>query len=217
VSEGVSGRAGFEVRLESVVGRYGEKDVVGPLTVRFEGPGLYWILGPNGSGKSTLLRMMAGLKRPGGGRVRWVRAGEDLRAERLRSLSGLAAPEIQLYRDLSVRENLEFLARLRGNGARAGVSVALERAGIVTLADAQPMSLSSGQRQRARLAAAWLGDPELLLLDEPSSNLDAEARDWLYAEVRERARDTLVVVTTNQRQEPAAGEPRLDLGEIGRR
>ncbi|HEV8481768.1 MAG TPA: ABC transporter ATP-binding protein [Candidatus Eisenbacteria bacterium] len=214
MSDGVPARAGFEVRLENVVGRYGEKDVVGPLTVRFAGPGLYWILGPNGSGKSTLLRMMAGLKRPGAGRVRWLRGGEDLRADRLRHVSGIAAPEIQLYRDLSLRENLEFLARLRGNGARAGVRVALERAGMEGLADAQPMSLSSGQRQRARLAAAWLGDPELLLLDEPSTNLDAEARDWLYAEVRARARDTLCVVTTNQRQEPAASEPRLDLGAL---
>jgi ABC-type multidrug transport system ATPase subunit len=206
----------FEIRLESLVGRYGEREVVGPLTVRFEGPGLYWILGPNGSGKSTLLRMMAGLKRPGSGRVRWLLDGADVRAERLRSVSGLAAPEIQLYRDLTVRENLEFLGRLRGNGAKDGVRGALAGAGIERLADERPMSLSSGQRQRARLAAAWLGDPELLLLDEPSTNLDAEARDWLYGEVRERARHTLCLVTTNQRQEPAAGEPRLDLGALAR-
>lgn len=204
----------FEIRLESVVGRYGEREVVGPLTVRFEGPGLYWILGPNGSGKSTLLRMMAGLKRPGSGRVRWVLDGSDLRADRLRTVSGIAAPEIQLYRDLTVRENLEFLGRLRGNGARSGVDTALATAGIEGLQREKPMSLSSGQRQRARLAAAWLGDPELLLLDEPSSNLDQEARDWLYAEVRKRSRTALCIVTTNQRQEPADGEPRLDLGAL---
>lgn len=204
----------FEIRLESLVGRYGEREVVGPLTVRFEGPGLFWILGPNGSGKSTLLRMMAGLKRPGSGRVRWLKDGAEVRADRLRTLSGLAAPEIQLYRDLTVRENLEFLGRLRGNGARGGVDAALATAGIEPLQKERPMSLSSGQRQRARLAAAWLGDPELLLLDEPSSNLDAEARDWLYAEVRRRAEGALCIVTTNQRQEPAGEEPRLDLGAL---
>ena len=204
----------FELRLESLVGRYGEREVVGPLTVRFEGPGLFWILGPNGSGKSTLLRMMAGLKRPGSGQVRWFKDGTELRADRLRTLSGLAAPEIQLYRDLTVRENLEFLGRLRGNGARGGVDTALATAGIEPLQKERPMSLSSGQRQRARLAAAWLGDPELLLLDEPSSNLDAEARDWLYTEVRRRAQAALCIVTTNQRQEPAPGEPRLDLGAL---
>src|SRR5262249_13755676 len=144
----------FEIRLESVVGRYGERDVVGPMTVRFEGPGLYWILGPNGSGKSTLLRMMAGLKRPGAGRVRWLRNGAEIAAAELRTLSGIAAPEIQLYRDLTVQENLEFLARLRGNGARNGVAEALQSAGIEPLARERPMSLSSGQRQRARIAAA---------------------------------------------------------------
>ena len=204
----------FEIRLESVVGRYGERDVVGPLTVRFEGPGLYWILGPNGSGKSTLLRMIAGLKRPGSGRLRWLCQGREVAAARLRSLSGLAAPEIQLYRDLTVRENLEFLARLRANGTKEGVREALASAGIEHLAKERPMSLSSGQRQRARLAAAWLGHPELLLLDEPSSNLDAEARDWLYDEVRQRALGSLCLVTTNQRGEPADGEPRLDLGAL---
>jgi ABC-2 type transport system ATP-binding protein len=204
----------FAIRLESLVGRYGERDVVGPLTVRFEGPGLYWILGPNGSGKSTLLRMMAGLKRPGDGRVRWLKDGGEIRTADLRTLSGIAAPEIQLYRDLTVRENLQFLSRLRGNGARGAVSEALASAGIEHLAGQRPMSLSSGQRQRARLAAAWLGHPELLLLDEPSSNLDAEAREWLYAEVRNRAEHSLCLVTTNQRQEPADGEPRLDLGAL---
>ena len=208
--------SGFSVALEDLVGRYGTRDVVGPLTARFDGPGLFWILGPNGSGKSTLLRMIAGLKRPGAGRVRWFLRGAEIASDRLRLLSGLAAPEIQLYRDLSVRENLEFLGRLRGDGSRTSTQQALERSGITHLEDERPMSLSSGQRQRARLAAAWLGDPELCLLDEPSTTLDAEARAWLWREVRERARRALCVVTTNQGEEPEPGEPRLELALVAR-
>lgn len=201
--------AAFSIEIESAVGRYGARDVVGPVTARLEGPGLYWIVGPNGSGKSTLLRILAGLKRVGSGRVRWTQGGAEMPSASLRAHSGIAAPEIQLYRDLSVRENLEFLARLRGRGdARA----ALASCGLEGLEGAGPMSLSSGQRQRARLAAAWLGDPEIVLLDEPSTNLDAEARAWVWREVRERASRTLCVVTTNQRDELLADEARLDLG-----
>ena len=204
-----AGDPSFAIEIESAVGRYGARDVVGPVTARLEGPGLYWIVGPNGSGKSTLLRMLAGLKRAGAGRVRWTRGADDLPASALRGCSGIAAPEIQLYRDLSVRENLAFLARLRGRG---DAERTLSSCGLGALADARPMSLSSGQRQRARLAAAWLGDPEIVLLDEPSTNLDAEGRAWLWREVRARAASTLLVATTNQREELAEGEPRLDLG-----
>ena len=210
---GSAAPAAFSVELESAVGCYGTRDVVGPVSARLEGPGLYWIVGPNGSGKSTLLRMIAGLKRPGAGRVRWQHGGDEVPSAALRGRSGLAAPEIQLYRDLTVRENLEFLGRLRGRGdARQAAHQALERCGIEHLTSTRPMALSSGQRQRVRLAAAWLGDPDLVLLDEPSTNLDAEARAWLWTEVRERSSRALCVVTTNQREELAQSEPRLDLG-----
>jgi ABC-type multidrug transport system ATPase subunit len=201
--------SGYSIEMESAVGRYGARDVVGPVTARLEGPGLYWIVGPNGSGKSTLLRLLAGLKRAGAGRVRWTRDGAELASSALRFHSGISAPEIQLYRDLSVRENLEFLARLRGRGDARHT---LARCGLEALAGERPMSLSSGQRLRARLGAAWLGDPEIVLLDEPSTNLDDEARSWLWREVRERASRSLCVATTNQREELLPGEPRIDLG-----
>jgi ABC-type multidrug transport system ATPase subunit len=200
------------VHLEGVVARYGLRKAVGPVNAVLEGPGLYWIVGPNGSGKSTLLRTLAGLKRPSEGRVRWTAGGGALARGDLRRLAGLAAPEIQLYEDLSVRENLEFLGRLRGVADPAGAARGgLEQAGLEARGDERPHAFSSGLRQRIRLTAAWLAGPRLLLLDEPSSNLDEPGRDWLWAQVRERARRALCVVATNLLQEMGPAEPRLDL------
>jgi ABC-2 type transport system ATP-binding protein len=201
------------VHLESVVGRYGGRKAVGPVSAVLEGPGLFWVIGPNGSGKSTLLRAIAGLKRPSEGRVRWRAGAVELRRGDLRVLGGLAAPEIQLYEDLSARENLEFLARLRGVADAAGAAArGLEEAGLTARAHERPHAFSSGLRQRLRLTAAWVAEPRLLLLDEPSSNLDGPARAWLWERVRERARRALCVVATNHLDELAAGEPRIDLG-----
>ena len=201
------------VHLEGVVGRYGGRKAVGPVSAALEGPGLYWIIGPNGSGKSTLLRTLAGLKRPAEGSVRWSAGGRALGRGDLRARAGLAAPEIQLYEDLSARENLEFLARLRGVADAAGAAArGLEEAGLAARAHERPHAFSSGLRQRLRLTAAWIAEPGLLLLDEPSSNLDEAGRAWLWQRVRERARRALCVVATNHLDELAAAEPRLDLG-----
>jgi ABC-type multidrug transport system ATPase subunit len=215
----MSGRTGgaadglCAVHLEGVVARYGGRKAVGPVSAALEGPGLFWIIGPNGSGKSTLLRTIAGLKRPSEGRVRWTAGAAELRRGDLRALGGLAAPEIQLYEDLSVRENLEFLARLRGVADPAGAAGrGLEEAGLAARAHERPHAFSSGLRQRIRLTAAWIAEPQLLMLDEPSSNLDESGRAWLWGRVRERARRSLCVVATNHLDELAADEPRLDLG-----
>ncbi len=202
----------WTVQLGSVVARYGTRKAVGPVSAVLEGPGLYWIVGPNGSGKSTLLRTLAGLKRPAEGSVRWAADAVPLGRADLRRWAGLAAPEIQLYEDLSARENLEFLGRLRGLARPAEAAQSgLEEAGLAARGHERPHAFSSGLRQRLRLVASWLAEPRLLLLDEPSSNLDAAGRTWLWERVRERARRALCVVATNQLSELGADEPRLDL------
>lgn len=204
---------GFSVTLESAIARYGNRHGVGPVSARLEGPGLYWIVGPNGSGKSTLLRMVAGLRRPSAGSVSWSAGGNDLPRETLRAARALSSPDVQLYEDLSSRENLEFVAKLRGARDPAGAAGrALADAGIADRADERPRALSSGLRQRLRLAATWVAEPSILLLDEPSSNLDEAGRTWLWQRVRARSASALCVVATNQLQEVGSEEPRLSLG-----
>ncbi|WP_324274982.1 ABC transporter ATP-binding protein [Blastococcus brunescens] len=150
------------------------------------------VLGPNGAGKSTLLRALAGLLTPDDGRVAvdgttWddVPAGTHLPAHR-RPL-GVVFQDALLFPHLSVGENVTFGLRTRGvrkAERRTAAAAWLDRVGLDGLGDRRPAQLSGGQAQRAALARALVGDPALLLLDEPLSALDARTRLVVRAELR---------------------------------
>jgi heme exporter protein A len=175
------------------------------------------VTGANGAGKSTLLRIVAGLLSPTGGGVELEVAGAIVRpADRPRSL-GYMAPDLHPWSELSARENLLSLARIRGvKHLAAGALDDLEGMGLPRkLHDAPAGTLSTGQRQRLKLAMALLGAPPLLLLDEPGSNLDAEGRA-VVARVIGRARGRgAVLLATNDPDEAALAERRLELPVLG--
>src|SRR3954447_927898 len=138
------------------------------------------VLGPNGAGKTTLLRVLATLLRPSGGEV-WV-LGCSLPDEawKLRGRIGYLGHEPLLYRDLSGRENLRFQARLHGverAAAEARIEQLLRAVGMERRAAERVPELSAGMRQRLSICRCVLHEPELLLLDEPDSNLDVEGRE----------------------------------------
>ncbi|MGY1623667.1 ABC transporter ATP-binding protein [Geodermatophilus sp. SYSU D00965] len=151
------------------------------------------VLGPNGAGKSTLLRVLAGLLRPDGGRVAvdgrdvWddVPAGVHVPAHERRL--GMVFQDHLLFPHLTVTDNVAFGLRTRGvrkAAARAAAGEWLARVGLEGLGDRRPGQLSGGQAQRAALARALVGDPAVLLLDEPLSALDARTRLTVRAELR---------------------------------
>ena len=156
------------------------------------------VAGPNGAGKTTLLRVLAGLMRPEAGEVR-VR-GRPVRGDGAagRRAIGFVSHQSLLYDDLTLTQNLTFAARLYGLAQPAAVArSALERAGLGGRADDPPRRLSRGLTQRAAVARALLHDPELLLLDEPFTALDAASADRLREELRTRlaAGMGMVIVT----------------------
>ncbi|MCZ2821561.1 ABC transporter ATP-binding protein [Modestobacter sp. VKM Ac-2977] len=153
------------------------------------------VLGPNGAGKSSLLRVLAGLLRPDGGRVQvddevWDSPDVHLPAHE-RSL-GMVFQDHLLFPHLSVTENVAFGPRTRGTprpAARAAAEDWLARVGLAGLGDRRPGQLSGGQAQRAALARALVGRPQLLLLDEPLSALDARTRLTVRAELHRHLGD----------------------------
>jgi heme exporter protein A len=153
------------------------------------------VVGPNGAGKTTLLRLLAGLMRPTAGEVRVM--GEPLTrgADRIRRAIGLLSHQSFLYDDLTLLENLAFAARLYGlERPRALAAAALEQAGLGGRVNELPRRLSRGLLQRAAIARALLHDPQVLLLDEPFTGLDAGAADRLRADLRTRLSQGLGVV-----------------------
>ncbi|SFP95335.1 molybdate transport system ATP-binding protein [Geodermatophilus dictyosporus] len=150
------------------------------------------VLGPNGAGKSTLLRVLAGLLPPDGGRVTvdgqpWDDVAARVRLPAHRRPLGMVFQDHLLFPHLSVLDNVAFGPRTRGASkaaARGAAAAWLERVGLADLGARRPGQLSGGQAQRAALARALVGDPALLLLDEPLSALDARTRLAVRAELR---------------------------------
>ena len=140
---------------------------------------IYGFLGPNGSGKSTTIRMLCGLLRPTAGSVTVLGHEMPRDAERLRRSLGYMTQKFSLWDDLTVRENLEFMARIFGLDharRRARIDAVSEEFNLRALLDQRAGTMSGGQRQRLALAGATLHEPELLLLDEPTSAVDPQSR-----------------------------------------
>ncbi|HEX9967697.1 MAG TPA: heme ABC exporter ATP-binding protein CcmA [Solirubrobacterales bacterium] len=176
------------------------------------------VLGPNGSGKTTLLRILATLLRPTGGQVRVLGAPLPAEAWKVRGRIGFLGHEPLLYRDLSGRENLRFQARLHGLGTEAAewrIAELLTAVGMKRRADQRVAELSAGMRQRLAIARCVLHEPELLLLDEPDSNLDAEGREAARRLIGPGEGRTRVIVTHDpERFETEADQVlRLGVGE----
>lgn len=169
---------GPAIEIDGLVRNFGERTVLRELSVQVPRGQTLAILGRNGAGKSTLLRILATLLRPHAGRV--VLLGEELprRAWAVRGRIGLLGHEPLLYRDLSGRENLMYHARLH-RVALTRVPEVLAAVGMERRGEDPVRSLSRGMVQRLAVARAILHEPEILLLDEPRSNLDPAAGELI--------------------------------------
>lgn len=178
------------LRLHKVSMAYGQRALFSEVSAEVAPGQCLVVSGANGIGKSTLLKIIAGLLRPEGGQVEF--AGQR----------GYAAPDVQLYGELTGAENLAFFARLRGLPS-ADSAERLKEVGLPVVRGRDFVSAySSGMRQRLKLAVSLLGDPPLLIWDEPTATLDSAGRalaDALLAESRAAGR--IVVAATNNADE----------------
>ena len=187
--------------------------VLKPIDLTIQAGELFFLLGPSGCGKSTLLRILAGLVEPDGGSIRFNgREITRLPAEKRRA--AMVFQNYALWPHLTVFENVAF--GLRAEGAdnakiRKEVADALELVQLADCAERKIPSLSGGQQQRVALARALAMRPDLLLLDEPLSNLDARLRDTMRREIRRIAkeRELTAIYVTHDRQEALSMADRL--------
>ena len=167
---------------------FGERKVVDNFDLKVPRGAIYGFLGPNGSGKTTTIRMVCGLLKPEAGQGRVL--GFDVLNEslKIKERVGYMTQKFSLYEDLSIRENLEFIARLYGLDRRAErVDRALEDLGLAERQAQLAGKLSGGWKQRLALAACMIHEPELLLLDEPTAGVDPKARRDFWDAIRRYA------------------------------
>ncbi|MFW6066797.1 MAG: heme ABC exporter ATP-binding protein CcmA [Myxococcota bacterium] len=190
-----------EVRAEGLVKVFGATRALAGVSLTLPAGAITSVEGPNGSGKSTLLAILAGLMRPTRGRVvygnREARGGPAAAA--LRRRLGILGHRAMLYPDLTGRENLRLFARLYGLGdPDARIAALLRRFEIGAFVDRPARTWSRGQMQRVALARALLHEPRLLLLDEPTTGLDARGAAHLVDVLKaERSRGAILLLVTH--------------------
>jgi ABC-2 type transport system ATP-binding protein len=176
------------IDVRAMTKSFGAKTVVRNLEMKVGRGEVYGFLGPNGSGKTTFIRMLCGLLRPDSGSG--VCLGYDVIKEsaKIKPHVGYMAQRFSLYEDLTVTENLQFIARMYGMRDRNRAVVrCIERMGLVAYTKHLAGQLSGGWKQRLALAACILHEPKLLLLDEPTAGVDPSARRHFWDEVHELA------------------------------
>ncbi len=164
------------LEVEGLTRHFGEREALSDVSLVLAERQTLVVFGPNGAGKTTLLRVLATLLRPHAGSVRVLGSSLPGEAWAVRGRVGLLGHEPLLYRELTALENLRFHARLHGAGERR-VQELLEAVAMDARASEPLRTLSRGMVQRVAVARAVLHQPELLLLDEPNSNLDPAAVD----------------------------------------
>jgi ABC-2 type transport system ATP-binding protein len=183
---------------------FGGREVVHNLSMQVKRGTIFGFLGPNGSGKTTTIRMLCGLLTPDQGSGTCL--GYDIRTEavKIKTRIGYMTQRFSLYEDLSVRENLEFVARIFGLPRPAAAAKAMiEHLGLQGRETQIAGSLSGGWKQRLALGACTLPNPELLLLDEPTAGVDPKARRDFWNEIHGLAADGLTVLVSTHYMDEA--------------
>lgn len=194
----------FVIDVEGLKKSFGGKPAVDNLSLRVRRGDIFGFLGPNGSGKTTTIRMICGLLTPDAGHGRCI--GYDLRKEssRIKQNVGYMTQRFSLYEDLTVRENLDFVARMYGIPERKqAVDERLEQLGLRDRHDQLAGTLSGGWKQRLALAACLIHNPRLLLLDEPTAGVDPKARRDFWDRIHELAAEGVTTLVSTHYMDEA--------------
>jgi heme exporter protein A len=172
------------------------------------------ITGRNGSGKSTLVKIVCGLLSPTRGSIAYTCDDKSIEHDNIRNHIGLVSPYLQLYDEFTGIENLELLSKIRSDKVleEGRITQVLNDVGLWERRNDLLRTYSSGMKQRLKYAFALVHQPEILILDEPTSNLDAEGIDMVRRSVQEQKKRGILIVATNDADEAAWCEKRIDLG-----
>jgi ABC-2 type transport system ATP-binding protein len=200
----------FAIDVRGVTKKFGARTVVNDIAMQVRHGEIYGFLGPNGSGKTTFLRMLCGLLTPDGGEGKCLDLDFRSESAEIKKRVGYMTQKFSFYDDLTIEENLDFIARLYGMTQRkAAVQKSLERLGMVERRKQLAGTLSGGWKQRLALAACLIHEPQLLLLDEPTAGVDPKARRDFWDEIHQLAAGGLTVLITTHYMDEASRCHRL--------
>lgn len=204
----------FTVKAEALDKTFGRRLVFSGLNFEFKQMGIYGISGPNGSGKSTLVKIIAGLLSPSKGSVKHILNGREISAEKLHNYIGFVSPYLVLYEEFTAWENLTLFSKIRGIQFNRELTEYLLN--IFLLYDRKDdfiKAYSSGMKQRMKFIFAMMHSPMLLILDEPTSNLDEEGKGSVYRIINEQGENCIVMIASNERTDLKLCSTQIVLGD----
>lgn len=181
---------------------FGRRLIFNDLQFRFDKSGVYGISGPNGSGKSTLVKIIAGILGASEGKIVHKMNDQEIAEERLHDHIGFVSPYLVLYEEFSTYENLKLFAEIRGvKFNKERVDYLLNKFLLYKRKDDLLKTYSSGMKQRVKFIFALMHSPQLIILDEPTSNLDDEGKNSVYELVREEGQKNIVLIASNEKND----------------
>ena len=189
----------YSIQSQNLSKLFGRRLIFKDINFSWSEKGIFGISGPNGSGKSTLVKIVAGLIASSSGKIIHKNSGGEIIPEKLHNHIGFVSPYLVLYEEFSAWENLIIFAQIRGvtfNEER--ILFYLKQFLLDTRKDDLVKTYSSGMKQRLKFIFALMHSPEVLIFDEPTSNLDEEGKKVVYDIVREEGKSRLVVIASNE-------------------
>ncbi|MGK0575799.1 ABC transporter ATP-binding protein [Macrococcus capreoli] len=190
------------IEIENLNKRYGKKVIFNQLNTTFKANAVTILLGENGAGKSTLLRMIAKLERQDGGAIRYF--GESLSSKALKERLGYIPQDIALFEHMSVSENIDFFRGLYKNPIDTERINSYKKSLNLFEDKARVASLSGGTKRKVNMLIGLLGNPEIIILDEPTVGIDLKSRYDIHRLINELKQNKLIILTTHHLDEVEA-------------
>ena len=203
----------INISLQNVGRRFNRDWIFRGIDYNFTGGESYAILGPNGSGKSTLLQILNGSLSPSTGDIAFLNNGDKIDIEKVFNYLSLAAPYLELIEEFSLEEVIDFHFKFKPYKAGITKDKVIELLSLPGGKNKLIRYFSSGMKQRLKLALAFCSDTPLLLLDEPTSNLDNQGIEWYLNLVEQFAKGRLTIVCSNQEHEYSFCRHRLSISD----
>lgn len=191
----------MKISLDQIGRRFNREWIFRNLSYEFESGNSYAILGANGTGKSTLLQIISGNLSSSEGNIRYLNSDIEIAQEDIFDHLTMAAPYLELIEEFTLSELLDFHFRFKNYRKGIDKPALIELLGLKSSEFKALKNFSSGMKQRVKLALAFGSDTEIILLDEPTSNLDKQGSAWYLNLVSEFSRDRLLIVCSNQEEE----------------
>ena len=189
----------YSIQSQNLSKSFGRRLIFKDINFTWQENGIYGISGPNGSGKSTLVKIIAGLIAASAGKINHKNSGGEIIAEKLHNHIGFVSPYLVLYEEFSTWENLTIFSKIRSVPFnKEKVNYYLSQFLLENRKDDLVKTYSSGMKQRLKFVFALMHSPDVLIFDEPTSNLDEEGKKVVYSIVREEGKNRIIIIASNE-------------------